>query len=135
MSETAETDKSASADSDVTLLPCKEGKTETCHPLISHAGGTDESMTVSSFSLSSDDTQPIVCDSSLSPETTMTDRPDRLDDNPQLDEAQRNIKEESGEPRQPPHNQSQGLLREDTTRGKGNEGKKEGEGNPWPTGR
>ena len=129
VSETAETDKSASADSDVTLLPCKEGKTETRHSLISHAGGTDEPMTASPFSLSSDDTQPIVCDSCLSPETT-TDRPSRLDDNPQLDEAQRNIKEGSGEPRLPPHNQSQGLLREDTTRGKGNEGKTEGKGNP-----
>ena len=130
VSETAETDIAASADSDVTLLPCKEGKTETRHSLISHAGGTDEPMTVSPFSLSSDDKQPIVCDSCLSPETTITDRPARLDDNPQLDEIQKNIREESGEPRQPPHNQSQGLLREDTTRGKGNEGKTEGEGNP-----
>ena len=128
--ETAETDNAASADSDVALLPCKEGKTEICHPLISHAGGTDEPMTASSFSLSSDDTQLIFCDSCLSSETTMTDRPARLGDNPQLDEAQRNIKEGSGEPRLPPHNQSQGLLREDTTRGKGNEEKMEGEGNP-----
>ena len=95
--ETAETDKAASADSDVALLPCKEGKTETCHPLISRAGSTDEPMTASSFSLSSDDTQPVVCDSCLSPETTITDRPARLDDNPQLDEVRRNIKEESGE--------------------------------------
>lgn len=130
VSETAETDKAASADSDVTLLPCKEGKTETCHPLISHAGGTDEPKAASSFSLSSDDTQPIVCDSCLSPETTITDRPARFDDNPQLDEVRRNIKEEGGEPQQPPHNQSQRLLQKDTTRGKGNEGKTEGEGNP-----